>query len=241
MNWVSTRFILEWGTVYCTVHWWLRVHNALDPQSLYIKWLRNCIGTQKSRNFRKHIRKTKLERHWILRVKRCTRKSPNQIQLNLTLLFILQDWLWTSKAAKVSCTGFCFKTTELHAPTICTEFDPGWFSRKENFTLRFTDKFGTVTEVFRALGKIDPESLYLTWPKKCIWTQKSHIFRNTTERQIQNDTECTKQKDALQQIQIKFSWKFWVLSILNDSQSRAAQVSCTGFSSKAHELQSAIV
>ena len=137
--------------------------------------------------------------------------------------------MWTQKSHKSH-----------NAPTMCTEFDPGWLSRKENCTSRFTDKFGIITEVFRTLGKIDLELLYVTWPKKCIWTQKSHIFRNTTERQIQNDTECTKQKDALQQIQIKFSWKSSVLCILNDSQSKADQVSCTGFSSKAPELQSAI-
>ena len=154
----------------------------------------------------------------------------------------MQDWLLTIKAAKVSCTGFCSKATELQAPTMCTELDPGWFFRKENCTSRFTDKFGIITKVFRALGKLDPESLYLTWPpKRSICTKESRFSRNTTERQIQNDTECTKQKDALQQIQIKFSWKSWVLSILNDSQSKAAQVSCTGFSSKAHELQSALL
>ena len=153
----------------------------------------------------------------------------------------MEDWLWTIKAAKVSCTGFCSKASELQAPTMCTEFDPGWLSRKENCTSRFTNKFGIITEVFRALGIIDPESLYLTWRKKCIWTQKSHIFRNTTERQIQNDTECTKQKDALEQAQIKFSCKSSVLSILNDSQSKASQKSCSGFSSKAPELQSALL
>ena len=172
------------------VHWWLPVHNALDPESLCVNWPRNCIGTQKSRNFRKHIRKTKPERHWILTGNRSTRKSPNQIQLKLIFLFILQEWLRTRNAAKVSYTGFCSKATELHATIMCTEFDPGWFSRTENCTSQFTDKFGIITEVFRALGKLDPESLYLTWPKKCIWTQKSCIFRNKTERQTQNDTEC---------------------------------------------------
>ena len=122
-----------------------------------------------------------------------------------------------------------------------TEIDPGWFSRTENCSSRFTDKSGIITEVFRALGKLDPESLYLTWPKKCIWTQKSCIFRNKTERQTQNDTECLEQSDALEKVSIKFCWKLSVLSILNDSQSKAAQVSCTGFSSKAPELQSLIV
>ena len=99
VNWVSTRFILQLGTVYCTVHWWLRAHNSLDPESLCINWPRNCIGTQKSRNFRKHIRETKPELHWILTGNRSTRKSPNQIQLKLIFLFILQEWLRTRNAA----------------------------------------------------------------------------------------------------------------------------------------------
>ena len=177
--------------MYCTVHWWLRVHNALDPESLCINWPRNCIETKKTHNFRKHISMTNSDQQWMSRKKRCITTSPNQIQFNSTVLFILQDWLWTSKAAKVSCTGFCFKTTELHAPTICTEFDPGWFSSKENCCSRFTNKFRIITEVFRALGKLDPELLYLTWPKKWTWTQNILIFRNTTERQIQNDNECS--------------------------------------------------
>ncbi len=191
-------------TVYCTVHWWLRVYNALDPESLYINWPRNCIGTQKSHNFRKHIRMTNSDQQWISRKKRCITTSPNQIQFNSTVLFILQDWLWTSKADNVSCTRFCSKATELHATIMCTEFDPGWFSRTENCTSQFTDKFGIITEVFRALSKLDPESLYLTSPKQCIWTQKSRIFRNTTERQTQNETEYLQQSDALEQVQSKF-------------------------------------
>ena len=122
-----------------------------------------------------------------------------------------------------------------------TEFDPSWFSRTENCTSQFTDKFGIITEGFRAVSKLDPESLYLTWPKQWIWTQKWRIFRNTNERQTQNETECLQQSDALEQVQSKFGWNWTVLSILNNSQRKAAQVSCTGFSSKATELQSLIV
>ena len=158
------------------------VHNALDPESLYINWPRNCIGTQKNHNFRKNIRMTNSDQQWMSWKKLYT-TSPNQIQFNSTLLFILQDWLWTSKAANVSCTRFCSKATELHATIMCREFDPGCFSRTENCTWQFTDQFVIITEGFRALSKLDLESLYLTSPKQCIWTQKSRLFRNTTERQ----------------------------------------------------------
>ena len=178
--------------MYWTVHWWLRVHKALDPESLDINWPRNCIGTHKSLNFRKHITKTNRERHYLLRVKWCTTTSPIPILFNLTLLFILPDWLWTSKVANVACTSFCSKATELHPHKMWTEFDPVWFSSKENCSSRFTNKFRIITEVFRALGKLHPELLYLTWPEKWIWTQDIFIFRNTTERQIQNDTKCSK-------------------------------------------------
>ena len=99
------------------------------------------------------------------------------------------------------------EATELHATIMCREFDPGWFSRKENCTSQFTDKFGIITEVFRALSKLDPELHYLTQPKHCIWTQKSRIFRNTTERQTQNEIECLQQSDALEQVQSKFGEK----------------------------------
>ena len=232
MNWVSTRFILQWRTVYCTVHWWLRIHNALDVESLYINWPRNCIGTQKNGSFRKYIRK---KTRTALRVKRRTRKSPNQIQLNLTLLFILKDWLWTCKEPKVSCTGFCSKTSELHSPTMCTEFNPGWFPRKENCTSRFTNKFGIITEVFRALGKLDPESLYLILPERMhLNSGKPHFQKHNRKTNPERHWMYKAERC------IKFSWISSVLCILNDSQSKADQVSCTGFSSKAPELQSAI-
>ena len=112
-----------------------------------------------------------------------------------------------------------------------TEFDPGWFSRTENCTSQFTDKFGIIREVFRALSNLDPESHYLTRPKQCIWTEKSRIFRNTTERQTQNETEYwsrtmhwNKSKaNLVKNKQCSFK------TVLNNSQSKAAQVSCTGF------------
>ena len=171
------------------------------------------------------------------RKKRCVTTSPNQIQFNSTVLFILQDWLWTSNAANVSCTRFCSKGTDLHATIMCREFDPGWFSRKENCTSLFTDKFGIITEV-HALGKLDPESLYITWPKQCIWTQKS-AFSETQQKDKPRTTLNVQSRTIhWKKVQIKFCWKLSVLSILNDSQSKAVQVSCTGFSSKAPELQS---
>ena len=188
MKQVSTRFILQWGTVYCTVHWWLRVHKALDPESLDINWPRNTQQPQ----IQKTHHKDKPRTHYLLRVKWCTTRSPNPILFNLTLLFILPVWLWTSKVANVACTSFCSKATELHPHKMWTEFDPVWFSSKENCSSRFTNKFRIITEVFRALGKLHPELLYLTWPEKWIWTQDIFIFRNTTERQIQNDTKCSK-------------------------------------------------
>ena len=49
---------------------------------------------------------------------------------NSTTLFIPQDWLWISKAAEVSCTGFCSKATELHSPTVWTDSELGSFSHK---------------------------------------------------------------------------------------------------------------
>ena len=72
----------------------------------YTIWPRIFIWTQKSPNFKKHIRKTNAKLHWMLKA-----TSLNQIQLISTKIFILQNWLWASKAAKVSSTGFCCKAT----------------------------------------------------------------------------------------------------------------------------------
>ena len=122
-----------------------------------------------------------------------------------------------------------------------TEFDPGSFSHKVSCTSLFTDKFGIITEVFRAIGKLDAVSLYITWPSNCTWSLQSRNFRNTTRKQTQNDTECSEHNDAWEQVQINFSWKSTVLFIRNDWQCKAAQASCSGFSPKASELHSAIM
>ncbi|WP_419653386.1 hypothetical protein, partial [Thiolapillus sp.] len=50
------------------------------------------------------------------------------------LLFILQDCLFTSKAANVSCTGFCSKTTQLHSPTKKIDFELDSLSCMKEFT-----------------------------------------------------------------------------------------------------------
>ena len=99
--------------------------STLDPESLYIKWPGNCTWTQQICNFRKDNKKTNPEVHWIFRTKWRIRKSPNLIHS-----WILQDWLWTCKAAKVSCTRFCSKPTELHSPTLRAESKPRLFSLK---------------------------------------------------------------------------------------------------------------
>ena len=159
--------------------------------------------------------------------------SLNQIQLISTEIFIPQNWLWASKAAKLSSTEFCSKTTEVHFPTLWTESKGGLFSHTEQCTSLFTDNFAILKEAFRAFSKLDPQSLYISWPKNCTWTQQSRIFRKQRERQTQNDTECSQQNDAWEQVQINFSWKSTVLFFLNHWQCKAAHVSCTGFSSKA--------
>ena len=108
-------------------------------------------------------------------VKRCTGTSPKQI------LWKINSALYSKQLAEQSGSSVLQLDFGWSNRTACyhnvTEFDPGWFSRTENCTSQFTDKFGIITEVFRALSKLDPESLYLTWPKQCIWTHKSRIFR----------------------------------------------------------------
>ncbi|WP_419650407.1 hypothetical protein, partial [Thiolapillus sp.] len=43
-------------------------------------------------------------------------------------------------------------------------------------TSQFTDKFGIITEVFRALSKLDPQSLYLTSPNTVhLNSEKPHF------------------------------------------------------------------
>ena len=166
------------------------------------------LNSQK-RHFQKHNRKTNSKGNRMFGVKRCTGTSPKQI------LWKTNSALYSKRLAKQSGSSvlqlILDEATELHATIISEnstrEFDPGWFSRTENCTSQFTDKFEIITEVFRALSKLDPESIYLTWPKKCIWPQKSRIFRNTTERQTQNDTESLEQSDALEQVQSKFCEK----------------------------------
>ncbi|WP_419615503.1 hypothetical protein, partial [Thiolapillus sp.] len=74
------------------------------------------------------------------------------------MLFILQDWLCTSKAIEVSCIGFCSKTTQLHSPTKKIDFELDSLSCLKEFTSRFTNNFLILTEAFRALGKLDPGS-----------------------------------------------------------------------------------
>ena len=111
VNWVWSKFILPYGTEHCGVYWQLRDHNALDLVSHYTIWPRIFFWTQKSPNFRKHIRKTNPELHWMLRENNAHTTSLNQIQLISTKIFMLQNWLWARKAAKVSSTGFCCKAT----------------------------------------------------------------------------------------------------------------------------------
>ncbi|WP_419639645.1 hypothetical protein, partial [Thiolapillus sp.] len=71
-------------------------------------------------------------------------------------LFILQDCLCTSKAAEVSCTQYCSKTTQLHCPTKKIDFELDSLSCLKEFTSRFTNNFVILTEAFLALGKLDP-------------------------------------------------------------------------------------
>ena len=146
--------------------------------------------------FQKHNRKTNPEGNRMIRVKRCTGTSPKQI------LWKINSALYSKELAEQSGSSvlqlILDEATELHA-TIISEN-----STQENCTSQFTDKFEIITEVFRALSKLDPESLYLTSPKQCIRTQKSRIFRNTNERQTQNETECSQQSDALEEVQSKF-------------------------------------
>ena len=81
----------------------------------------------------------------------------NQIQFISTELFILQNWLWASNAAKLSSTEFCCKTTEVHSPTLWTESKGGLFSHTEQCTSLYTDNFGILKEAFRAFSKLDPQ------------------------------------------------------------------------------------
>ena len=117
----------------------------------------------------------------MLREKRCI-TSPNQIQFNSTVLFILLDWLWSGKAAKVSCTGFCSKATEVHSPTLWTESEWGSFSHTEQCTSLFTENFGILTGAFHALNKLDPESLYTHWQRNCISTLQIRTFRKHSRK-----------------------------------------------------------
>ena len=122
---------------------------------------------------------------------------------------------------------------EQPVPILWTESKGGLFSHTEQCTSLFTNNFGILKESFWAFSKLDPQSLYISWPKKSTWTQQSRIFRKQRERQTQNDTECSQQNDAWEQVQINFSWKSTVLFFLNHWQCKAAHMSCTGFSSKA--------
>ena len=69
------------------------------------------------------------------------------------------------------------------------------FPEKKICTSRFTDKFGIITEVFRALGKLDPESLYLTTKKSAFELRKA-AFPETQQKD--------KSRTTLEQVQIKF-------------------------------------
>ena len=56
-----------------------------------------------------------------------------------------------------------------------TKFDPGSFSHKEQYTSRF----GNITDAFRVLGNLDPESLYLT--KKTEPELSKAVFSETQQ------------------------------------------------------------
>ena len=113
VNWVSTRFILQWKTVYCTVHWWLRVHNALDPESLFIKWPRNCIGTQKSRNVRKHISMTNPDRNRMSRKKNDARQ---QVQTKFSSIQLCSSVyrIGCEQAKRITCLALNFVLKQLN-------------------------------------------------------------------------------------------------------------------------------
>ena len=87
-------------------------------------------------------------------VKRCTGTSPKQI------LSKINSALYSKELAEQSGSSvlqlILDEATELHATVISEN------SNQENCTSQFTDKFEIITEVFRALSKLDPESLYLT-------------------------------------------------------------------------------
>ena len=112
-----------------------------------------------------------------------------------------------------------------------TEFVPGSFSHKEQCTSRF----GNITEVFRVLGNLDPESLYLT--------KKLHL--NSAKQYFKKHNRKTNPERhwmfRAERVPMNLSWKSTVLFILNHLQCKAAHVSWTGFSPKAPELHSAIM
>ena len=121
---------LQSGTVYITVHWELWHHRGskLDLQSLYINWPRNRMEHSKpsvseytTERLTQNITEYSEQNVGI-------RTSPNLIHFKVNCAqFILQEWLWTSKAAKVTCSEFCSKTTELYSPTTWTQSEVGLF------------------------------------------------------------------------------------------------------------------
>ena len=68
---------------------------------------------------------------------------------------------------------FCSKANNLHSPTMWAQSELGSFSSSP----RFTDNFGITPEPFPALSTLDPELLYINWPRNCTGTYQSRNFR----------------------------------------------------------------
>ncbi len=90
------------------------------------------------------------------------------------------------KSAEVSCTQFCSKTTQLHSPTKKIDFELDSLSCMKEFTWCFTNNFVILTEAFRALRKLDPESLFIHWPKKLPFNT---VNPNLTKRNTKTNTQ----------------------------------------------------
>ena len=175
VNWVWSKFILPYGTVHCTVYWQIRDHKALDLVSHYTLWPRIFIWTQKSPNFRKHIRNTNQLLHWMLRAKQC---MYNKSKPPKSWFY----WIGCEQAMPLSCLALNFVLKQprcilLHCePNVKEVYFPIWNSVPIHWQLR--DPKGSISFIQQTWSTIVLHKL----TTKLHLNSAKHIFQKTDRK-----------------------------------------------------------
>ena len=164
---IRSRLIFPYRKLYLTDYWSVRDHNKQILWKINSALYSKQLGEQSCSSVLHWILDQATELH-------ATIMSQNSIQVD----FPVQGnctWQFTDQfVAEHSCSSVLHwildEATEMHATIMSENSIQVDFPVQGNCTWQFTDQFVIITEGFRALSKLDLESLYLTSPKLWNWT-----------------------------------------------------------------------